>query len=346
MPRRALSVVAACAAALALTACSGQSGSSSSSGSASAPSKGASSSSSAGASASSGAATAAPSFQVTSDGPAPAVTGQPGTEPAIAKGTGTPSKDLVVKTLSKGSGDAIKSGDLVVTDFVVQKYTDSKPIGSTYQEKTPLSFPIGKGQVMPAMEKLVGTTAGSRVEMVVPPAAGFGSAGNQQAGIKPTDTIVIVFDVRGSYAGDAKATGTPDAKPSADQPQVSSDATNPKITVPKGAKKPSSLQVVRLLKGSGPAVKSGQTLVAQYTGALFDGGKVFDSSWQRGAPAAFVIGKGQVIKGWDEALVGAHVGDRLLLVIPPDKGYGAAGSPPTIPQNATLVFVVDVVGVA
>lgn len=341
MPRRALSVVAACAAALALTACSGSSGTASASGSGSSGKASASPS----ASAASGT-PAAPTFQVSTDGPAPAVTGAPGTQPTIAKGSGTPSKDLVIKTLSKGDGSAIASGDLVVTDFVVQKYNDTKPIGSTYQENTPLSFPIGKGQVMPAMEKLVGTPVGSRVEMVVPPAAGFGSTGNSQAGISPTDTLVIVFDVKGAFPGNAKATGAPDAKPSADQPQVEDTANGPKITVPAGAKKPSKLQVVRLLKGNGPEVKAGQTLVAQYTGALFDGAKVFDSSWERGAPAAFVIGKGQVIKGWDEALVGAHVGDRLLLVIPPAEGYGAAGSPPTIPANSTLVFVVDVVGVA
>jgi FKBP-type peptidyl-prolyl cis-trans isomerase len=329
--RTTLSLLAA-AAAVALVAGCSSGGKTASSGSASAS----------GSATASGSASAQPTFAVTSDGPAPTVTGKAGAAPTIGKTQGSPSDKLVVKQLTAGNGRTIAKGDLVVTDFTVQKWGGDKPLASTWTEGSPTAFPIGLGQVIPAWEKLQGSKVGSRVEMVVPPAAGFGAGGNQQAGIGAKDTLVFVFDLRAAYPGDVKATGKPGDTPAAGLPTVADSAKGPVITVPKGAKPPTKLSSTRLLKGDGPAVKAGQTIVVQYTGALWDGGKVFDSSWQRGAPASFVIGKGQVIPGWDEALVGAHVGDRLLLVLPPDKAYGAQAQG-SIPANSTLVFVVDVI---
>ena len=105
---------------------------------------------------------------------------------------------------------------------------------------------------------------------------------------------------------------------------------------------PSSLRIVVLHTGHGPLVKQGQLLVANYLGQLWKG-KVFDSSFSRHLASAFPIGVGRVIPGWDKALVGAHAGSRLLLVVPPADGYGAKGQPSAgIPGNATLVFVVDI----
>lgn len=332
---RSLGVAAAAAALLLVSACS----SGSSTGSATPSPSGSS-----GSAAASASPTAQPTFAVLTDGPAPAVTGATGKDPKIAKGTGTPPTDLVINTLTKGTGPVIASGDLVVTDFAVQKWTSATPLGSTYTSGGPTSFPIGLGQVIPAWEKLVGQHVGSRVEMVVPPAAGFGSSGNSQAGVAPTDTLVFVFDVRGAYPPNVKADGSPGDPAPTGISVTDGGKSGPTVTVAKGLKAPTAVQTTRLLKGSGPVVKSGQTVVVQYVGLTFADSKVFDSSWKRGVPAAFTIGSGQVIKGWDTAIVGAHVGDRLLMVIPPAEGYGSAGQPQAgIPANATLVFVVDIV---
>ncbi len=119
----------------------------------------------------------------------------------------------------------------------------------------------------------------------------------------------------------------------------------PKIFMPK-ADAPKDLIVQPLIVGDGPTVEAGQTVEVKYTGAIWDTGKVFDSSWKRGASAQFPIGVGSVIAGWDEGLVGQTVGSQVLLVIPPDKGYGASGQPSAgIKGTDTLVFVVDILGV-
>jgi len=104
-----------------------------------------------------------------------------------------------------------------------------------------------------------------------------------------------------------------------------------------------ALQAKVLSNGSGPAVVKGQLLVADYLGQIWRG-KVFDNSYDRKTPIATAIGLGQVIPGWDKALVGKRVGSRVLLVIPPADGYGTAGSTGAgIKGTDTLAFVIDIV---
>ncbi len=104
---------------------------------------------------------------------------------------------------------------------------------------------------------------------------------------------------------------------------------------------PAEMVVKDIKKGTGKAAKAGDTVSVQYVGSLYHNNVVFDNSWDKGQPFSFPLGQGQVIKGWDQGVEGMKVGGRRELVIPPDLGYGAQGSPPTIPGGSTLVFVVD-----
>jgi peptidylprolyl isomerase len=118
----------------------------------------------------------------------------------------------------------------------------------------------------------------------------------------------------------------------------------PKVTPPAGPA-PTKLETKELIAGTGPEAKAGDTVVVNYVGILYKGGKEFDASWKRHETFSFSLGKGQVIKGWDQGIVGMKVGGRRELIIPSELGYGKAGSPPAIPANAPLVFVVDLLGV-
>ena len=123
-------------------------------------------------------------------------------------------------------------------------------------------------------------------------------------------------------------------------PQISRDAVGAPIPDFAGAEVPEGLAVQVLEAGTGAPVVEGQSITVHYSGWLWDG-TTFDSSWSRGEPISFVIARGSLIAGWVDGIVGQPVGSKLLLVVPPESGYGnrAVGS---IPPNSTLVFAVDV----
>ena len=121
----------------------------------------------------------------------------------------------------------------------------------------------------------------------------------------------------------------------------------PSFTVP-GGPAPHKLIVKDLITGTGATAKKGDTLDVNYVGKLYTSGKIFDASWRDtpGSTFSFVLGQGQVIPGWDQGLVGMKVGGRRELIIPANLAYGKQGSGSTIPPNAALVFVVDLVKIS
>jgi FKBP-type peptidyl-prolyl cis-trans isomerase len=138
------------------------------------------------------------------------------------------------------------------------------------------------------------------------------------------------------------------------QPETKSAAPAPAAPAAKATCAPPPAELVRkdLVAGAGPEVVLRSPTLVQYSGWLYDGckpdfkGALFDSSEGRSTPFSFIAGGGRVIKGWDEGVIGVKEGGRRLLIIPPDKGYGAQGAGGgKIPPNATLVFEVTVVKV-
>jgi FKBP-type peptidyl-prolyl cis-trans isomerase FkpA len=105
-----------------------------------------------------------------------------------------------------------------------------------------------------------------------------------------------------------------------------------------------SLGIEDLVVGQGDTAAKGQRVSVHYTGWLTDGRK-FDSSKDRNQPFQFALGRGEVIRGWDQGVEGMKVGGTRKLTIPPEMGYGARGAGGVIPPNATLVFEVELLGV-
>jgi peptidylprolyl isomerase len=121
--------------------------------------------------------------------------------------------------------------------------------------------------------------------------------------------------------------------------------TKPAIPMPTG-KPPTKLEVKDIVQGKGRAAKKGDRLSMQYVGVTFSTGQEFDASWDRGQPFDFQLGKGMVIKGWDQGLIGIKPGGRRELIIPAKLAYGSQGQPPKIGPNEPLVFIVDALSVS
>jgi peptidylprolyl isomerase len=170
----------------------------------------------------------------------------------------------------------------------------------------------------------VGACGGSTAPGVqLAPSAGLTAESGTVAPPTPTTTTPV------------RTTPTPTSGPLSKEPV---------LNIPKGPA-PTHLVTIDLIKGTGPVALPHSTVTVNYVGALYKNGKMFDSSWKRHATYG-PIPLGSLIKGWGQGIAGMRVGGRRMLIIPPSLGYGANGSPPAIPPNATLVFVVDLLAVA
>lgn len=291
---------------------------------------------------------ALPTRTVTKDLAAVRVTGAQTDPPKLEVPAPFSVPSTVSLLLDKGAGPAVKKGQRVTIDYVGVNGTDGRVFDQSWGKRQ-TSFVLdaeNTTNVKGLVNGLVGVPVGSRMILAIPPDDAYGVKGLPAAGIGPTDTILIVVDLRS--AGDVltRATGTAVA-PKAGLPTVKLDGEGrPTITLPKTAP-PATLQVQPLIQGAGEAVQKGQQITVKYTGVVWPGGKVFDSTWERKTYASFDIGSGRLLAGWDEGLVGQKVGSQILLVIPPDKGYGATGrSDLGIKGTDTLVCVVDILDAA
>jgi peptidylprolyl isomerase len=282
----------------------------------------------------------------------PTVTGALGEQASISiPGSLTPPAKVESDVLEQGSGAQLADGEAVVVDYTLMDWTGAKLIGSTYSSggapnKTQ-EFVLGSASVLPSWNQVLPKVkVGSRVEIVTPPAGAFGATGATAYGISGKDDLVYVLDVVGAYPGNADVTGTQPVQSDSALPKVAGNPGTGKVTVtlPVGVAAPTALVARVLIHGSGAALANGQRLMVQYQGVDWNTGKEFDSSFSKGQIASFVLGGDTVISGWNKGLAGAHVGDRILLVLPAADAYGSKGVPSAgIAGGDTLVFVIDVV---
>ncbi len=274
------------------------------------------------------------------------VTGGDGEKPVLDLGGTVSLPETTTRVLSEGEGAAVEDGQKVSIEYVGVNGANGKEFDTSYPNG-PTTFTLDDSVIPGFAEGLVGVPVGSRVLVGVAPADGYGPQGGiPDAGIGPDDTLLFVIDVRDAESVLARAQGEA-VTPAEGLPTVAlAEDGEPTITLPAGPP-PDELVVQPLVRGEGAEVQQGQTISAHYVGVTWPGGEVFDSSWERGSPAQFQIGTGAVIAGWDEGLVGTTVGSQVLLVVPPDKGYGEDGNEGAgISGTDTLVFVVDVLDVS
>jgi FKBP-type peptidyl-prolyl cis-trans isomerase len=277
------------------------------------------------------------------------VTGSFNKAPTVTIPAEQATSNLVISKPVQGTGAVLKAGNAALANLALYKWsgTTHSLIDSTYS-----SGP----QIIPSQSDLTGITTalkgarlGSRVVVVLPPKYGYGASGNSNLQITGKDTLVWVIDLLQQYSANQAASGPQVSSGGGTLPSVTAKTGQaPSITIPKNSP-PSNLSVTTLIKGSGPKLATGDTVVTQYVGYIWRTGDVFGSTWPStsqpdGTPFSFQLG-GNVLSGFSKGLSGVTVGSRVMLVIPPSLGYGSTGnSNAGIEKNDTLVFVVDVIG--
>ncbi|GLW65434.1 peptidylprolyl isomerase [Actinomadura rubrobrunea] len=301
----------------------------------------------------------ATTWYVTRPGPQIEVTGAFGQAPKVTIPKSLlPDGKLKVTAKIKGTGRKIANGDTALVKFVFYQWskgTDDKATESTSKEiRSSYELPageqvvpmqIGKTDVKGLDKGLVGQTAGSRVVLQVPPKEGFGQSAAPM-GIGEDDSLVFVVDILAVYPKNAEAQGTPKPQKDEDLPSVGAmeAGKGPKITIPK-ADPPKDMQVKTIIEGNGPKTTKDDTALVNYKGVIWRDGKEFDNSWSKGSPAMFKLDTTEGMKGFFKGLQGQKVGSRVMLVLPPDEGYGKDGNPQAgIKGDDTTVFVVDILG--
>ncbi|CAM5787719.1 FKBP-type peptidyl-prolyl cis-trans isomerase [Cellulomonas persica] len=254
------------------------------------------------------------------------VEGEPGTEPTITlPSTPFSVSAAVARVATDGDGDALAAGDIVEIQLTAVNGEDGKALGSTYADEATGTWTIkDDGSGIPALDDVLLTS----------------HLGAQVVFALTSDDVTQVYVLEPIGKIDTRAAGTAVA-PVEGLPTVTlADDGTPTVTAATGDA-PTELTVQPLIEGTGKTVEAGDNVLVQYSGVLWDG-TPFDSSWERSEPfTVSSIGQAQVIDGWNEGLVGQKVGSQVLLVVPPDKGYGDQESG-SIPANSTLVFVVDI----
>lgn len=263
----------------------------------------------------------------------PVISGVYGDKPTLTFPKVSAPAKLEKKIVSEGSGPAVNKGDLLVADYFGQIW-DGKSFDNSYDRGQPVGFAIGTGKVIAGWDDtLVGVKAGSRVLISLPPAEGYGAAGNTSAGIKGTDTLVFVVDIVSSFSGSATADAKAVVQPvDASSPTVSGAlAAKPDIKIPAGLAKPTKPRTLVLAKGSGaPVAKS--LVIVQYQVIDWSGATVA-STWADKAPSGVNVGQAGAAGVFD-GLLGVPIGSRVLIEIPAASGQG--------PYAA----VIDIIGVA
>ena len=258
--------------------------------------------------------------------------GKLGSKPDISFKTPFKVENQTHQVIQEGDGEVIRDGDRVCTRSLALDAKTGKVINSTWDKSSPECSIVISKKSIPAYYD---TFKGLKVNSTVAVGIDESGSGSSQA----TDSYIMALTFVSRSKNLTRAQGQKVTDLPSDLPKISLDDKGKPSLDLNGYKPEAGLVVQPLIKGKGAKVGQHQSVSANYTGWLASDGKQFDSSWDRGQASDFSLD--QVIKGWQQGLAGQTVGSQVLLVIPPDLGYGSQKQQ-SIPANSTLIFVVDI----
>ena len=270
------------------------------------------------------------------------IEGDAGKEPEVTFDGRLDGSKAETKVLIEGDGETIEDGDTVSTNFWIGNGFTEKVAQSTYGEGTQ-SVELTEDVLPTLREAMIGNKVGDRVAVLTSAEESYGETGNPNIGIGNQDAVLFVVDILGKVTVLDAPQGE-EKEPAGWAPGlIEKDGVVTGLDFSDAREPSGELLATTLVKGDGAVVEKGQTLHVRYLGQVYDAKEPFDENFSADAPTTFPIGTGGVIDGWDERLVGRTVGSRLILEVPPNKGYGKEGNEGAgIKGTDTLYFVVDI----
>lgn len=273
------------------------------------------------------------------------VSGTFGAKPKVDFPTPIVTRKTEAAAVIQGDGERLTAGQPVRAELSILNGVTGDEVQSTGFDGKGIITMAGESSLPAVGKALECATVGSRIVVATTAEEVFEPAAIQQLGAEAEDSFIFVVDVLDGYL--AKADGAPQSPQPGDPVVVTAPNGAPGITVPQSGgsaiEPPDELVVSVLQRGDGEEVTAGSHAVVHYTGVLWDTNKVFDSTWPENSPAVFRLHEDSVVQGFLDGLVGQTIGSQVLLVVPPELGYGDTGNG-SVPPGATLVFVVDILG--
>lgn len=230
-----------------------------------------------------------------------------------------------MEIIQEGDGQKPVKGSMVSVHYTGTLKSNGQKFDSSHDRGQPIEFPVGVGRVIPGWDEgILMLSRGARARLIIPANLAYGNM--ERPGIPANSDLVFEVEVI-------------DIKPG---PQIHEPWPTEGVQMKETA---SGIKYHIVEEGTGTQAAPGKTVRVHYYGYLKESGKKFDSSFERGDPFEFPLGRGAVIPGWEEGIALLKEGTKATLVIPSTLAYGKQGFPPVIPPDADLVFDVYLVAV-
>lgn len=269
-------------------------------------------------------------------------TGQEGKEPKVTFSAPLTITGNSYAVLQKGTGAQIKNGDRLCVQQIAYDARTGTQVYNTWTKNTPdCSLTLNSSTQSAYLKIFEQQKVGATLAFGIPSETTDSTTSASNTGTAQTtnDPYLTVLTITSVAQTLKHAEGTAVTNIPSDLPKVTvKDNAAPTIDM-NGYKSTGKLVVQPLIQGTGAQVTSSDTVTVRYSGWLLSNGKQFDSNWTASEPTSFSLD--QVVTGWKNGLTGQRVGSRVLLIVPPDQGYGSTATN-GIPANSTLVFVVDI----
>lgn len=264
--------------------------------------------------------------------------GKLGTKPTISFKTPFTVKNQAHQIVQKGDGEVIRDGDRVCAQNVALDAKTGKEISSTWDKDKPeCSIVVSKKLIPTYYDTIKGQKINTTLAIGINEQSS--SKSQQEKSSQALDSYIMALTFVSRSENLKRAEGEKVKEIPENLPKISLDSKGKPSLDLNNYKPDGKLVSQTLIKGKGAKVGEHQTVSANYTGWLASDGKQFDSSWDRNQASDFSLD--QVVKGWQQGLAGQTVGSQVLVIVPPDLGYGSQDKQ-GIPANSTLIFVVDI----